>query len=137
MYLFDTDSITNLFKLSPSEELVGRIKRIPPEQQFISTITIYEIVYGACQSDRKEHHLRNLQELLLPTVRIVGFDAKAAYVCGTLRAELEADGVSLSLTDLEIASIALTNDLTLITGNIRHFKDVKRLRIENWLRRGS
>ena len=65
MYLFDTDTITNILKPAPSHRLQGRLREVPAEQQFISTITVYEIVYGAYKSTRIEHHLRNLKELLL------------------------------------------------------------------------
>ena len=35
--------------------------------------------------------------------------------------------------DLRIASIALARDLTLVTGNVRHFARVQALQVENWL----
>lgn len=133
MYLFDTDIITNLVKPHPSPLLLERLSLIPHSQQFISTITIYEIVYGALKSSRPEHHLTMLQEVLLPAVNIVGFDSKAAYVCGRIRAELEQQGTPLALADLQIASIAIANDFRLITHNLRHFERVGRLQCESWL----
>jgi tRNA(fMet)-specific endonuclease VapC len=36
---------------------------------------------------------------------------------------------------MRIASIALSRDLTLITGNVRHFARVPDLNVENWLAR--
>jgi len=133
MYLFDTDIITNIFKKSPSPLLVNRLAGTAKNAQHISTITISEIVYGAWKSVKPQHHLRNLEEILLPAVNIVGFDAKAAYVCGSLRARLEREGTSLALADLEIAAIAIANDLTLISGNLRHFERIRELKVENWL----
>lgn len=35
--------------------------------------------------------------------------------------------------DLRIASIALAHDLTLVTGNARHFSRVPGLNVENWM----
>ena len=61
------------------------------------------------------------------------FDTKAAYVYGRIRAELEKCGTPLDLADLEIASIAIANNLTLITNNVRHFKRVPLIQFENWL----
>ena len=54
-------------------------------------------------------------------------------MCGRLRAELEQAGESISLADLQIASIAIVNDLTLITGNTKHFQRINNLDMENWL----
>ena len=128
MYLFDTDVITNIFKPYPSELLLGKLSRLAQRDQYISTITILEIVYGAVKSDRSEYHLRNLEEILLPSVNIASFDTKAAFVCGRLRANLERQGRTLSLADMEIAAIAMANDFTLITGNIKHFERIKGLK---------
>ena len=133
MYLFDTDTLTNIVKPRPSPQLLERLRPLKQDQQYVSTITISEIVYGAEKSDRPEYHLNNLETLLLPAVNIVGFDAKAAYVCGRIRAELEWKGMPLDLADLEIAAIAIANDFTLISNNLRHFERIQRLRCESWI----
>jgi tRNA(fMet)-specific endonuclease VapC len=77
--------------------------------------------------------MSNLQNILLPAVNILGFDSKAAYACGRLRAELEKAGTPLALADLEIAAIAIANKLALVTGNSRHFTRISGLTIQNWL----
>jgi len=133
MYLFDTDVISHLFKKIPPPALLARLALIPARDQYISTITIAEIVYGACKSERPDFHLANLEKILLPTVNVVVFDSKAAYLCGRLRAHLEGAGTPLAFADLEIAAIAITHDLTLISGNLRHFSRIPGLRVENWI----
>lgn len=133
VFLFDTDVITNILKPRPAPPLLERLSRVAKREQYISTITVSEIVYGAAKSGRPEYHLRNLEDVLLPCVNIVGFDAKAAYVCGQLRAELEQRGVPLPLADLEIAAISIAGGFTLITGNTKHFARIETLRVENWL----
>jgi tRNA(fMet)-specific endonuclease VapC len=133
MYLFDTDVITNIFKKKPAKKLLEKLSGIPMQQQFISSITISEIVYGAVKSTRPEFHLSNLENILLPSVNIAAFDAKAAYVCGRLRADLEENGTPLALADLEIAAIAIAGNFTLVTGNTKHFSRIDSLYLENWL----
>ena len=133
MFLFDTDIITNVFKKKPSTPLLQRLSKTPRNQQFISTITISEIVYGAEKSSRPEYHLQNLEKILLPAVNIIGFDGKAAYVCGKIRADLEKRGMPLDFADLQIAAITIANDFTLVTGNTRHFERISELSFENWL----
>ena len=133
MYLFDTDVITNVLKPRPAEQLIERLTHVSQKDQFISTVTVSEIVYGAMKSNRPAYHLKNLEEILLPSVNIVTFDTKAAYVCGKLRAELEKKGLPLSLADLEIAAISIAGNFTLITGNAKHFTRIKSLKTENWL----
>ena len=133
MYLFDTDTITNIVKPRPSLNLLQRLGKTSKKQQHVSTITISEIVYGAEKSQRPDLHLNNLETVLLPAVNIISFDTKAAYICGRIRAELEKRGTPLDLADLEIASIAIANDLILVTNNVQHFERVPLLQYENWL----
>ena len=133
MYLFDTDVITNLFKPRPSVSLLARLASLAQREQYISTITMMEIVYGAMKSRRPEYHLSNLNKILLPSVNIASFDAKAAYICGRLRANLEKKGRTISLADMEIAAIAMAHEFVLITGNTKHFDRIDGLKFENWL----
>ena len=133
MFLFDTDIITNVLKKRPSELLLKRLAVVPKRKQYISTITISEIVYGAVKSNRQAYHLDNLENILLPSVNIVGFDTKAAYICGRLRAELEKKRLPLDLAGLEIAAITIAGDFTLVTGNTKHFARISELHVENWL----
>jgi len=133
MYLFDTDAITNILKKKPSKKLVESISRCSKDEQFISTITVGEIFYGAFKSKNPGHHIGQLKNILLPSVNVLSFDSSAAFYYGKLRAELEGDGITVSAMDLQIASIAVSNDLILITGNIKHFSRIKILRVEDWI----
>jgi len=49
-------------------------------------------------------------------------------------AKLQQKGNIITLADLQIASIAIANDLILITGNAKHFKKIDILKIDNWLK---
>ncbi|MFO8073025.1 MAG: PIN domain-containing protein [Polyangia bacterium] len=133
MYLFDTDVLTTVLKPRPPRRLLERLSDVPASRQFTSTVTISEIVYGAHKSDRTDHHIRNLEQVLLPAVNVLDFDAEAAYLAGAIRARLEARGLPLSFADIQIAAIARANELTLITGNERNFRRIGDLRVESWL----
>lgn len=133
MYLFDTDTLSNLLKKSPSQKLLMRLEKVVRRDQFTTTITIGEMVYGAYKSDRPEYFIEKLDNLLLPNLTILPFDELAARKYGVLRANLEKAGTPISEPDLRIASICLVHNLTLITGNTRHFLKVPQLKMENWI----
>ena len=134
MYLLDTDILSNLLRRSPSTALVTMLASIPPEQQFTSSITLGELVYGAYRlQERAGALLQRLDETLLPNLPILPFDASAARRYGEVRAELESRGTPIGDADLRIASIALVRDLTVVTANVRHFQKVPGLPVENWL----
>ncbi len=134
MYLLDTDILSSLLRRAPSTDLVTRLASIPPEQQFTSSITLGELVYGAYRlQERAGALLQRLDETLLPNLPILPFDASAARRYGEVRAELERRGTPIGDADLRIASIALDRDLTVVTGNVRHFQKVPGLAVDNWL----
>lgn len=132
-YLFDTDTLSGIIKRNPALALIRRLATLEPDQQFTSSITVGELVHGAFKSDRPDFFLEKLNKLVWPNIQVLPFDEEAAGVYGRLRAELEKQGASLSEPDLRIAAIAKHRDLTLITGNLKHFSKVPGLGVENWL----
>lgn len=134
MYLLDTDVLSNLLRRTPSPALIARLASVPPEQQFTSSITLGELIYGAYRlQNRTAALLQQLEESLLPNLPVLPFDASAARRYGEARADLERRGTPIGDADLRIASIALARGLTVVTGNVRHFRHVPELAVENWL----
>ena len=133
MYLLDTDILSNLMKRAPASPLVTRLARVPPEDQFTSSVTLGELQYSAHRSSRAAALLERIEETLLPELPILPFDAAAARRYGELRAELERRGTPIGDADTRVASIALSRGLTVVSGNARHFRRVPGLEIENWL----
>ena len=133
MFLFDTDTLSQVLKRAPSPTLLARLATVPPDEQFTTAITVGEMVYGAHRSPRREQLLRQLEERLWPNLRILPFARAAAETYGRVRAELERRGTPLSEPDLRIAAIALTHDCTVVTSNLRHFVRVPGLRVEDWM----
>lgn len=134
MYLFDTDILSNLLRRTPSTVLIAKLASVPPEQQFTSAITLGELFYGAYRlGPTSKVLLERLEKTLLPNLPVISFDAEAAHKYGQTRAELERKGISIGDADLRIAAIALARGLTVITGNVNHFRRVPGLPVENWL----
>jgi predicted nucleic acid-binding protein len=134
MYLLDTDILSNLLKPVPSTTLIAKLSSVPVEQQFTSSITLGELIYGAYrQRTRTDALLEQVDRVLLTNRRVLPFDAAAARRYGEVRADLERRGTPLDDADLRIAAIALSRNLTIVTGNVRHFQRVPGLAVENWL----
>ena len=133
MFLFDTDSLSQVMKPNPSSNLLNRMAAVPPEQQFTTAITVGEMVYGAHRGPRVEHHLQQLNENVWPNIHILAFDRASGEAYGRLRAGLERAGAQIGEADTRIAAIALTYNLTVVTGNVRHFSRVPGLQVENWI----
>jgi predicted nucleic acid-binding protein len=115
MYLLDTDVLSNLMKRSPSSALVSRVARVPPGEQFTSSITLGELVYGAHRlRDHTAALLRRIDDTLLPNLSVLSFDTSAARRYGQLRAEMERKGTPIGDADMRIAAIALVHGLKVV-----------------------
>ena len=133
MYVFDTDSLSNIVKKHPSPRLLKKLEALPSEFQYTTSINVAEIYYGAYRSPKKEKILRAFEESVFPHVTVLLFGEETAPIYGQLKAKLEKRGITKSEPDLRIASIALHYKFILVSRNIRHFKDIPRLKVENWL----
>lgn len=131
-YCFDTDVLSSVIRRTPAMHVVRRIASTPPEEQATTAITAGELAYGAAKRGSPSLTAR-VEDLLTGAMPVLPFDADAAAVYGQRRSDLEAAGTPLDEADLRIASICLSRDLTLVTGNERHFARVAGLRVENWL----
>ncbi len=133
MYIFDTDILSNIVKRNPSIKLLEKLQHLPKAIQYTSAVNIGEIYYGANRSPRKKQILKAFEENVFPNVNIIPFDRESGRIFGELKAELSKKGVGCSEPDLRIAAIAVQHNLTLITGNTKHFVVIPGLIVENWL----
>jgi len=95
MYLLDTDILSNLMRRAPSTTLIAKLASVPPEQQFTSSITLGELIYGACRLRARTHILlEQLEGILLPNLPVLPFDAAAARLTHEMeRAGVKANGL--------------------------------------------
>lgn len=132
MYCFDTDTLSVVLRRDPPLPLVRRLAALRPDAQFTTAITLGEMLYGAARHGDPRLETR-VRDLILRLTCVLPFDELAAEVYGHLRAHLERDGHRLAEPDTRIAAIALSRNLTLVTGNLRHFDRVPGLTVENWI----
>ena len=63
----------------------------------------------------------------------MGLSENAAVTAADILAFLERRGEPIGLPDALIAATALDAGLTMVTANVRHFRRIPKLRVENWL----
>lgn len=99
----------------------------------VSFITLSELYYGVYKSQRVQENLDGIKTLE-GKIKRVDSDQQTCETFGKLKASLVSQGKILDDADLFIASCALVNDLVLVTNNEKHFKRVKGLKWENWIK---
>lgn len=132
-YMLDTDLCIELMRGKAAAAL-DQLMRLEVNEAGISTITLYELCYGASKSKRPTATRTQVYSLCAPLF-IAPFDSAAAEVAGELRAGLDAAGTPIGPNDILIAGHALCLGATLLTANVREFSRISGLVIENWLKR--
>ena len=75
MYLFDTDTLSNIVKRKPSGRLLEKLEETPKAFQYTSAINVGEIYYGANRSSRRKQILKAFE-----LQKSEGFGVKASRV---------------------------------------------------------
>lgn len=130
IYLLDTNACIQ-YLVRRSSPVAARMATIPRQEVVLCDVVKAELYYGAYKSSRQSDNL-DLFEEFFDEFLSLPFDGKAAKIYGEVRASLERKGTPIGSYDLQIAAIALTHNLTLVTHNIREFGRVDGLRIEDW-----
>ncbi len=108
-------------------ELLGKRR----EDVVMCAVVRAELCYGAFKSRNPERNLER-QRSFVEEFTSLPLDDNAATVYGRIRADLERIGRSIGPNDLLIAAIAIANDVTLVTHNIREFGRINGLTVEDW-----
>lgn len=133
-YLLDTNAVSELMKDPPSAAILSRMRITAAGDRVTSSVTAGELLFGAHRAGvRSPELLERARSIVSDNFLMLPFDEQAAEEYGRLRAHLEAQGTPIGHQDTQIAAIALANDLTVVTGNTRHFERVPGLGVENWL----
>ena len=129
-YLLDTNTcVRHLNQRSPA--IIQRLNSLPPYEIAVCSIVKAELFAGAAKSNTPVQTSAKQQEFL-NRFESLPFDDIAAAIYGPLRARLEKLGTPIGPLDMLIASIAIANNLILVTHNTSEFSRVANLKIEDW-----
>jgi tRNA(fMet)-specific endonuclease VapC len=139
--LLDTDHLSTLqWEEQPAcDRLLGRLDQIPPDDVATSIVSFHEQVQGWLafmnQARRPVQIVRAYGKLeavwrSFLKMSVLSFDdaAQARF------SELRRPCPRLGVMDLRIAAIALTTEATLLSRNLRDFRQVPGLLVEDWTR---
>ncbi len=129
-YLLDTNACVDYLS-GRYLNVITRIQGSSPGDLRLSSVVVAELRYGA---DRSAHPKANHSRLdaLVEEIESLDFDLGAAAAYGRVRAALEAAGQPIGPNDMLIAAHAVSRRLTLVTDNVKEFRRVKGLKVENW-----
>ncbi|MFN5880603.1 MAG: type II toxin-antitoxin system VapC family toxin [Burkholderiales bacterium] len=133
LFLLDTNILIYLLKGVP-DSVARKIDRLKPEDRLgMSWVTWAELLLGALRSTRSEQvrkQLEGIQQVipvLLPESPLIcSYHAEHA-------ARLRAAGTPIGGNDLWIAAHALALGATLVTHNVKEFRRIRGLSLDDWV----
>jgi len=131
--LLDTDTLSYFFK--SITEVVKKATEYHDEFGYfsISTLTVFEVLSGYKKINRLEKEKLFIE--FCEENEVISFGYMAAQKAAEIYEELRSIGQLIGIADILIASIALTNNLILVTNNTAHFGRITGLSLENWAKK--
>lgn len=130
-FMLDTNIVVHTMRNRPDR--VRRAVNLHARELCISSITYSELVNGAMRSEQTERNLADV-EGFVSHLDVLPFDRTDATHGGEIRAEMAGRGRSIGGYDALIAGHARAKGLILVTNNMREFRTIPGLRLENWAR---
>lgn len=129
MYLLDTDIL--IYSLKGHGVVCENLRAHRVDPLAVSVVSLLELYYGAHKSRNVESNLAKVRSIEA-AFQVIPLAPESAATFGSLRAGMEAKGLRLDDFDLCLAATSLAHNLVLVTNNVRHFRRVEGLRLENW-----
>jgi len=133
-YLLDTNVISEPARPDPNAAVLAQLDAHGSEVA-LPAPTWHELVYGAERlpnGKRRAYLMHYLMDVVRPSMPILPYDHEAAHWHGVARATLEAEGRTPPFVDGQIAAIASTRALILVTRNTSDFGVYHDLHVEDW-----
>lgn len=128
-YLLDSDTLIYTFKRAGN--CLARLSLQPETDIAVSCINLFELEFGMAKSTNRTLMERYLHEIC-SRYTVLDFTRADAQQAGMLRAHLQSQGTPIGPYDIQVAGVALSRNLTIVTRNTREFERVPGLRVENW-----
>jgi len=127
-FMLDTDISSYIIKRRPAT-LLERFEK-HGETLNVSVITAAELRFGAEKAGRPK--LAELIEAYLDRLAILDWTDDVTPHYARIRSQLERSGKPIGNMDLLIASHAVSQGMTVVTNNLKHFSNVPGLNVEEW-----
>lgn len=128
-YLLDTN-IVSVWARQTSPRLLARVLGTPPADLCISVLVEHELRFGFALTPGIRAEELTLR--LLAALPGIPFGSAEAQRAAVLRSKLSRVGRPIGPYDLLIAATALEHQMTLVTHNVREFRRVDGLMVEDW-----
>ena len=136
-YLLDTNIISEMFRPKPNPLVFKKLEEYEKLCSLPSTVW-NELLFGVntmASGKKRDYIFSKLVDDIQANYEIIQYDNHAAWIHADIRSRLKEQGIGIDFQDSQIASIAVSNNMILVTRNIKHFESIQKvspLMLENW-----
>ena len=132
-YLLDTTVLSELARPRPDDGVLARLDEVADDAA-IAAVVWHELRFGVARlpAGRRRDALSAFVAGLASRFPVLPYDRSAAEWHAGERARLERAGRPAPFADGQIAAVAVTNDLRLVTRNVADFAEFADLVVESW-----
>lgn len=133
VYLLDTNILSEPTRQSPDTRVIKKLTQYQ-YQIALAAPVYYELLTGCRrlpQSKRRDK-LEAYLSGFINTLPVLPYDEKAADWHSTEQVRLSNEGLTPAFFDSQIAAVAVSNRLIMVTRNVDDFKDFAGLDVINW-----
>jgi tRNA(fMet)-specific endonuclease VapC len=128
-YVLDTNTLIYFFK--GVGNVKNRLLSVPPSEIVLPAIVLFELEFGIAKSASPRKRIRQLNDFTA-LVNVIPFGPAEAKAAAQIQAKLEKKGIPIGPYDVLIAACAKANNLILVTHNLKEFKRIQGLQVEDW-----
>ena len=133
-FLLDTNVLIEFTRENPT--VVGHVLGVGADKCCLSVISLHELYFGAqlARERKEEYYEKELRRIarLLRDFKVLALEAKGEEY-GEVKYALRASGQMIEEFDMMIAGQAISEGLTVVTDNLKHFGRIEGLHVENWV----
>lgn len=136
VYMLDTNICSFLIRSKP-DYLLDKLQQVVVlgHPVVISAITYAELRFGAINKKASPKMPGIVCEFVERLDAVLSWDQKAVEASTHIKQQLESQGLPIGHNDILIAGHCLSMGAVLVTDNVREFKRVDHLNVENWVKR--
>ena len=128
-FLIDTNIL--IYRLKNLGNVNDNFFKYKDEQMSVSVISYGELIFGAMKSKSVEKNLETVKAIksIFPLIDI---NCDIMETFGEIKAYIQKIGKPVDDMDLLISATAISNGMTLVTHNTKHFENIPNLKLEDW-----
>jgi len=127
-YLLDANTLS--YAIRGEGDYRSKLISKNPTEIFTCSTVAYELWFGV--NLKKSKKLSHAVREILNEITVLPFDHESGEICAKISSNLHMKGLHHHIQDMQIAAVAMQHKLIVVTRNVKDFKSISALKLEDW-----